>query len=145
MVIVLANHFAQVTFAIVSISGSLGHDVDDGDFFPGQHTEFVAHLQESIILRVMGDTDKVGTHLFHQFHVTAVHFVGQRHTDGFLVLVAADTAKLVGFSVEEESFIGIEVEPPEAGVMVALIQDHFSLAVTQGGFYPVEGRCFGSP
>ena len=141
----LANHLTQVSFAIVSISGSLGHDVNDGDFFPGQHTEFVAHLQESVILGVMGDTDKVGSHFFHHFHVTAVYFVGQCHPDRFLVLVTADTAKLIGFTVKEESFVGIEVEPPEAGMMVTLVQNHFSLAVTQGGFYPVEGRRFGSP
>ena len=86
----LAYHFSQIAFAVFCVTRSVGHNVDDGYFFPGQHTEFVAHFQQGIILRIMGDADKVGAHFFHQHHVAAVHLVRQCDSDGLLVLVAAN-------------------------------------------------------
>ena len=67
-----------------------------------------------------------------------MHLVCQRGTYGFLVLMATDAAQFIGLSVEEETLISVESEPAEAGVMIALVQQGFSLAVAQGCFYAVE-------
>ena len=80
-------------------------------------------------MRVMGNADEVGTHFFHQFHVTAVHLVRQGHTDGLLVLVATNAAQFVGLSVEEEALIAVEAEPSETGMVIGLVYYGFGLAV----------------
>jgi len=43
-------------------------------------------------LRIVGNADEVGAHLFHQLHVTTVHFVCQGNSDGLLVLMTANAA-----------------------------------------------------
>ncbi len=65
VVVVLANHLAQVTFAVFRILRCVGHDVYDGNFFPGQHSQLVTHLYDSVVLWIMGNSDEVGSHLFH--------------------------------------------------------------------------------
>ena len=143
VVVVLANHFPQVSFAVISITRRIGHNVYNGNLFPCQHTQLVAHLQQGIVLRIVGDTDKIGPHLFHQQEVSPVHLVCQRGTYGFLVLMATDAAQFIGLSVAEETLIS--VEPAESGVMIALVQQGFGLTVAQGCFYAVEAGRFRSP
>ena len=53
--------------------------------------------------------------------------------------------RFIGLSVEEETLISVESEPAEAGVMIALVQQGFSLAVAQGCFYAVEAGGLRSP
>ena len=74
-----------------------------------------------------------------------MHFVRQGYTDRFLVLVAADTAQIIGLSDKVEAFDGFEMAPAETGMVVALVYDGLCFAVEQGGFYSVEVGRFRSP
>ena len=145
VVVVLANHLAQVTFAVFRILRCVGHDVYDGNFFPGQHSQLVTHLYDSVVLWIMGNSDEVGAHLFHQPEVAAVHFVGQGYTDRFLVLVAADAAQLVGLAVEEETLGTIEAIPAESGGMLRVVQHLFALGIEERSFHFIYMGCFGRP
>ena len=145
VVVVLAYHFAQVLLAVVVEAGGVRHEVDDGDFLPRQHAEAVAHLEDGVVLRVVGDADEVGAHLLGEQHVAAVHLVAQGGAYGLLVLVAADAAQLVGLAVELEAPAAVETEPAEAGVVVLSVEQGVRLAVAQLVFHAVEVGGFGGP
>ena len=76
--------------------------VYNGNLFPCQHTQLVAHLQQGIVLRIVGDADKIVSHLFHQQEVSPVHLVCQRGTYGLLVLMATDTAQFILLNMNQK-------------------------------------------
>ena len=145
VVVVLANHFAQVALAVVTEAGRVGHVVYDGYLLPGQEAEAVAHFEDGVVLRVVRDADEVGTHLLGQQHVAAVHLVAQGGAYRFLVLVPADAAQLVGLSVEEEAFVAVEAEPAEGGVVLLMVEHGVCFAVGQPGDFDCAWKASVSP
>ena len=78
VIVVLANHLAQVVLCILIVMRQVGHGVHGRHLFPHQDTQLVAHLQDGLVLWVVTDADKVGTHSLHEQHVAAVHLIGER-------------------------------------------------------------------
>ena len=78
VVVVLANHLAQVVLCILVVMRQVGHRIYGRHLLPYQNTQLVAHLQDGLVLWVVTDTDEVGAHRFHQQHVAAMHLIAER-------------------------------------------------------------------
>lgn len=108
MVKVLANHFPQITLAIICIAWSVGHKIYYRNFLPSQQTKLITGIQESIILWIMGDTDIIAAHFLLQTDVATVRLVRQGYTYRCLILMTVETTQLVKLPIQAESLLAIE-------------------------------------
>ena len=145
MVVMLPNHLHQVHLTMVIISRRIRYDVNNGNLLPSQQAQFITCIQQSVILRIMGYTDKIASYFFYLPYVTAVHFVVYSHSYRCLVLMAVHPTQLIRFPIQTESLVCIKRKPSETYLIRYLIQDFTGFGIHNGGNNAIQCRHFWCP
>ncbi len=77
MIVMLADHFTEICFAIIAERSFFRNNIYNRDLFPDQQSQLVALLYNGFILWIVGDAYEICTHLFYQLHISTVSFVAE--------------------------------------------------------------------
>ena len=112
MVVVLVDELLHLADGVGAAIGQVLGDV--GDLSPDHHAVLIAQVVEVLVVLVMGQPDGVGTQLPDEGHILIVHLAGDGVAHTLAVLMAGDAVERVRASIEEEAFLGVYPEAPDA-------------------------------
>ena len=119
MVIILSNQLRHLIDGILTAIGHMHGDV--GDLRPGNQAFPVAELIEILIVLIVGQTDRVGSHGEDDVHILLVHLPGQRIAHASAVLMTGYAVQRITSSVQEKSFLRVETVGPASEPGIHLI------------------------
>ena len=137
MVIILVQHLPGHVHAVpVEIIGKTDA-VDDRNLHTGEDSQAVTSLRNQIILRVMRNPEEIAAHLLEKTDVTKVHFVPKRIPLPPKILMPVGSHELKVPAVQEESFIRVEAERPDAERTPTGIH-HLPVLVQKAGYDRIQ-------
>src|ERR1700754_408640 len=111
MVIVLADHLYLHVFTVFGESIRFSYGVNNRYLYRSQYTQLIAHFQHNGTLRIMGYTQKIGSHIFQQFYILNMVTIRQSITQAFKILVPAGSHEFKRLSIQKKTFISIKFKP----------------------------------
>ena len=108
MIIALNEQLLHLAYGIFSAVWHMLGNI--GDLRPNNHTVFIAKIIEILIVLIMSEANCVSAHLADDIHIRIVVLFCDGVTNSLPVLMAANTAKRIRFSVKEKSVLCINSE-----------------------------------
>ena len=87
---------------------------DIRDFRPDDHTGLITEVIEVLVVLIMRKANRVLAQLLNQLHILLVHFPGDGVAQPLAVLMAGNAVQRIGAAIEEEAFLGVYPEAPDA-------------------------------
>ena len=112
MVIVLVDQLFHLVDGVLAAIGQVLGDI--GDLSPDHHAVLIAQVVEVLVVLVMGQPDGVGTQFPDERHILIVHLPADGIAQTLAVLMAGDAVERVRTAIEEEAFLGVYPEAPDA-------------------------------